>query len=57
MTMNKTGIKKEMSNSQTLKPTQINNPLHGVKLEMIINELHGKYGWGGVASRIKVNCF
>ncbi len=57
MTMNKTGIKKEMSNSQTLKPTQINNPLHGVKLEMIINELHGKYGWDGLASRINVNCF
>lgn len=36
---------------------QPNNPLHGIKLEQIINELVEKYGWEELDRRIKINCF
>ena len=36
---------------------QPNNPLHGKTLEAIINELVAHYGWDGLGSRIRVNCF
>jgi len=34
-----------------------NNPLHGIKLEMIINQLVEEYGWDELDKRIKINCF
>ncbi|WP_121628089.1 VF530 family DNA-binding protein [Poseidonibacter antarcticus] len=34
-----------------------NNPLHGIKLEMIINELVEKFGWEELDRRIRINCF
>ena len=39
------------------KNTQANNPLHGVKLQTIIEDLEEKYGWDGLAYRININCF
>ncbi len=36
---------------------QPNNPLHGIKLEQIINELVEQYGWEELDRRIKINCF
>jgi len=36
---------------------QANNPLHGVKLADIMEQLVAKHGWSGLASRINVNCF
>ncbi len=33
------------------------DPLHGVKLEQILNELVAEYGWPGLHQRIAVNCF
>ncbi len=36
---------------------QPNNPLHGIKLEQIINELVETYGWEELDRRIKINCF
>jgi uncharacterized protein (DUF2132 family) len=36
---------------------QVNNPLHGVKLEQIVTKLYEKYGWEGLAERININCF
>mgnify|MGYP003395142829 CR=1 FL=1 len=33
------------------------DPLHGVTLEMILNHLVEKYGWGEMSSRIRINCF
>ncbi|MBX9724067.1 MAG: VF530 family protein [Candidatus Obscuribacterales bacterium] len=38
-------------------PTQLNNPLHGIKLEQIVTDLANYYGWNGLAERIPVNCF
>lgn len=34
-----------------------NNPLHGIKLEMIINELVEEFGWDELSKRINIRCF
>lgn len=36
---------------------QKNNPLHGITLESIMIYLVNYYGWEGLYSRIRVNCF
>ena len=36
---------------------QSNDPLHGVTLETIVTNLVDYYGWDGLASRVKINCF
>lgn len=36
---------------------QANNPLHGIKLEQIINDLVAHYGWEYMGSIIKIKCF
>ncbi|WP_405292423.1 VF530 family DNA-binding protein [Algibacter sp. Ld11] len=37
--------------------SQPNNPLHGVKLEQIINDLVAHYGWEYMGYNIKIKCF
>lgn len=37
--------------------SQPNNPLHGVKLEQIINELVAHYGWEYLGYNINIRCF
>lgn len=34
-----------------------NNPLHGIKLEMIINSLVDEFGWDELGQRINIRCF
>ena len=34
-----------------------NDPLHGVTLKTIVIRLQEKYGWEGLADRIRINCF
>jgi uncharacterized protein (DUF2132 family) len=36
---------------------QPNNPLHGITLERMLNHLVEHYGWDGLASRIRIQCF
>lgn len=36
---------------------QPKNPLHGVTLEKIINELVAHYGWDGLGREIDIRCF
>jgi uncharacterized protein (DUF2132 family) len=36
---------------------QINNPLHGKTLEIILNRLVDLYGWDELGERIRINCF
>ncbi|OBX27197.1 uncharacterized protein DUF2132 [Gelidibacter algens] len=36
---------------------QPNNPLHGIKLEQIINDLVAHYGWEYMGMMIKIKCF
>ena len=33
------------------------DPLHGVTLERMINELVEHYGWDGLGQRINIRCF
>ena len=35
---------------------QTNNPLHGVTLEMILNELVSQHGWEGLGQQIDIRC-
>ena len=37
--------------------TQPNNPLHGIKLEQIINDLVAHYGWEYMGFTINIRCF
>ncbi len=39
------------------QPTQPNNPLHGVKLEDILNQLVANYGWEELGEIIPIRCF
>jgi len=39
------------------KQSQPNNPLHGIKLADMLEELHAHYGWEGLAEQININCF
>ncbi len=34
-----------------------NDPLHGITLQTILNSLLNRYGWEGLAERVKINCF
>ncbi len=34
-----------------------NNPMHGIKLQQVVEDLEKKYGWGELDRRIKINCF
>jgi uncharacterized protein (DUF2132 family) len=36
---------------------QPNNPLHGIALEMMLNQLVAQYGWAELGKRIPVKCF
>jgi uncharacterized protein (DUF2132 family) len=36
---------------------QPNNPLHGITLEMILNQLVEQYGWAELGNRISIKCF
>lgn len=40
-----------------MKETQLNNPLHGVTLEQILNELVLGYGWDRLGQQIDIRCF
>ncbi len=35
----------------------VNDPLHGVTLEQILNHLVEVYGWEKLGKRIDINCF
>ncbi|WP_452223599.1 VF530 family protein [Lacinutrix chionoecetis] len=37
--------------------SQPNNPLHGIKLEKIVTDLHAHYGWEYLGYNIKIKCF
>lgn len=37
--------------------TQPNNPLHGKRLETILEELLAHYGWQELGQRINIRCF
>ncbi len=36
---------------------QLNNPLHGIKLATILEELYQKYGWEELGNALNLNAF
>ena len=36
---------------------QTKNSLHGITLEMILNQLVSQYGWEGLGQQINIRCF
>ncbi len=37
--------------------TQKNNPLHGITLVMMLEQLVARYGWEELGNRINIRCF
>jgi len=37
--------------------SQPNNPLHGITLKAIVEDLQARHGWDGLADRVPVRCF
>ncbi len=46
-----------MNNSKKIPENQPNNPLHGIKLVTILEELTNTYSWEELANQININCF
>lgn len=46
-----------MSTENGITQKQPNNPLHGMKLADILEQLTQKYTWEELADRININCF
>jgi len=42
---------------KTIRIPKSKDPLHGMTLEKILNELVDHFGWEGFAQKIKLNCF
>jgi len=40
-----------------MTPEQPNNPLHGVTLQAMVEDLVQRRGWPDLAARIKIRCF
>jgi uncharacterized protein (DUF2132 family) len=40
-----------------LTPSQPRNPLHGITLEMMLNQLVAHFGWEELAQQVPINCF
>ena len=40
-----------------MKKEQVNNPLHGMTLEMILIKLVDFYGWEHLGHKINIRCF
>lgn len=46
-----------MDDKKKAPQEQPNNPLHGVKLIDMLEQLVGMYGWEDLAYEININCF
>ena len=46
-----------MDKNKSIPDEQPNNPLHGVKLQTIMEELLEHYAWEGLAVQVNINCF
>lgn len=40
-----------------MTPSQPGNPLHGITLECLLNELVAFYGWDALGRKVKIRCF
>jgi uncharacterized protein (DUF2132 family) len=40
-----------------MTPPQARNPLHGVTLETMLNELVAHFGWAELGEQVRIRCF
>lgn len=40
-----------------MSDSQLNNPLHGIKLQQIVEDLVAHYGWEYMGHEINIRCF
>lgn len=45
------------SNEEKQPTPQVHNPLHGVTLERMLNEMVEFFGWETMGERIRIQCF
>lgn len=50
-------IYQAMKDKSYTDKTQVNNPLHGVKLADILEKLVEEYGWEELGLKINIRCF
>ena len=50
------GRRKVAAAGQAVHP-QAANQLHGITLEMILEQLVARYGWAGLGRKIRIRCF
>jgi len=43
--------------TKNMPPQPSNDPLHGLTLEAILEDLLAQFGWEELARRININCF
>lgn len=46
-----------MDKDRLMSDEHKNNPMHGVKLVQILEELEAHYGWETLDTLVKINCF
>jgi uncharacterized protein (DUF2132 family) len=46
-----------MRDDRRVSTPQPRNPLHGITLERMVTELVDHFGWGELATRIRIRCF
>lgn len=39
------------------QPQKSKDPLHGITLEMMLNQLVSHYGWEKMGDEVRINCF
>lgn len=44
-------------NAKKNTDTQPNNPMHGIRLDTVLETLVDHFGWSALGSIIKINCF
>ena len=47
----------KMNDKSNPDSEQLNNPLHGIKLADILEQLEADYGWEELGKRINIRCF
>ncbi|MFT5674561.1 MAG: hypothetical protein ACI808_000481 [Paraglaciecola sp.] len=45
------------NNGEIMSESQQNNPLHGITLQQVVENLVEKLGWEKMGQQIKINCF
>lgn len=51
------GLKGQLDRIESMSEEQPKNPLHGITLKAIVEELVSRHGWEGLGDLINIRCF